>query len=83
MIIVLQILAVLLLFALLTAICLRVRIGSRFHHGVSRGVWAVWALILCGLIPGFRVGVNALSVACVGVLGLPGLGLLQVIALMP
>ena len=44
---------------------------------------AVALLAVCSLIPGFRVGINALSVACVGALGLPGLGLLQVIALMP
>ncbi|MBQ9301392.1 MAG: hypothetical protein IJ214_12875 [Clostridia bacterium] len=67
---------------LLAAVCLRVRVGSRFHRGITRGVYAVWALMLLSLIPGFRAGVNTLTVACAGALGLPGIGLMQVIALM-
>ena len=70
----------LLSFALLAAVCLRTRVGSPFHRGVTRAVWMLAGL---SLIPGCRVGVNALTVACVSVLGLPGLGLVQVIALLP
>ena len=73
----------LLSMGLLYAVCLRVRVGSRFHRALTRAVCAVWALMLFSLLPGARVGVNALTVACVGWLGLPGLGLMQVIALMP
>jgi len=68
--------------ALLAAVCLKTRVGSRFHRGLTRGVCALWALMLCTLLPGWGVGVNALTVACVGWLGLPGLGLLQVVAMM-
>ena len=67
----------------LSAVCRRVRVGSRFHRALVRGVCALWALVAFSLVPGARVGVNALAVACVGWLGLPGLGLLQVIAIMP
>lgn len=73
----------LLFFALLAAVCLRTRVGSPFHRGVTRAVCSVWMLAGLSLIPGCRVGVNALTVACVSVLGLPGLGLVQVIALLP
>ena len=66
----------------IAAVCLRVRVGARFHRGLCRAVCAVWALALFSLIPGVQVGVNALTVACVSWLGLPGLGLLQVIAMM-
>ena len=69
--------------AALAAVCPRVRIGSPTHRALRRGAAALGLLAVCSLIPGFRVGINALSVACVGALGLPGLGLLQVIALMP
>lgn len=70
-------------FSLLTCICLRVRIGSRAHRILTRTVCAVFLVLLFSLIPGVCVHINALTVACVSVLGLPGLGLLQVIALMP
>lgn len=73
----------LLSLAALAWVCPRVRIGSPFHKALSRGVKAVGMLAFCSLIPGFRAGVNALTVACVAALGLPGLGLLQVIAMMP
>ena len=73
----------LLSLALLAAVCPRVRVGSPFHRALCRGTAAVAALADCSLIPGARVGVNALTTACVAALGLPGLGLLQVIALMP
>ena len=69
-------------FSLLALVCMRVRVGSRFHRGLTRGVCAVWALMLLSLIPGFRVGVNALTVLCAGALGLPGVGLLQAVAMM-
>ena len=68
--------------ALLAAVCLRVRIGSRFHRGLCRVVCAVWALMVFSWLPFARVGVNALTVACVSWLGLPGLGLLQVVGMM-
>lgn len=68
--------------ALLYAVCLRVRVGSRFHRVLTRAVCAVWTLMLFSLVPGAHIGVNALTVACVGWLGLPGLGMLQVIAMM-
>lgn len=68
--------------ALLAMICLRVRIGSRFHRGLCRAVCAVWALMLFSWLPFSRVGVNLLTVACVSWLGMPGLGLLQVVGMM-
>ena len=73
----------LLSLTLLAVVCPRVRVGSPFHRAPCRGTAAVAALAACSLIPGARVGVNALSAACVAILGLPGLGLLQVIAMMP
>ena len=78
----LLLLLALIFFAGLAFVCRNVRVGSRFHRGLSRGVCALWALLLFSLVPGVRVGVNALSVLCVGWLGLPGWGLLQVIAMM-
>lgn len=69
-------------FSLLALACPRVRVGSLFHRGLTRGVCAVWALMLLSLVPGFRVGLNALTVTCAGALGLPGIGLMQVVALM-
>ena len=78
----LPILLALAALALLAALCLNTRVGSPFHRAVTRGVCAVWALALFSLLPGARVGVNALTVACVGTLGLPGLGLLQVVGMM-
>ncbi len=57
-------------FAMLTLIALRVRVGSRFYRGMRRAVCAAAALAVSGLI-------------CVSALGLPGLGLLHVIARMP
>ena len=71
------------LFAALAFIALRMRVGSAFHRGLQKCVCACLALFLCSLVPGMQAGVNALAVAVVAVLGLPGLGLLQVIALMP
>ena len=70
-------------FSLLTWLCLRMRIGSRVHRMLIRVVCAVYLVLLFSLIPGVRVHINALTLACVSALGLPGLGLLQVIALMP
>lgn len=64
-------------------ICPRVRVGSRFHRGLGRGLEALGVLLVLSLAPGFRVGVNALTVVCVALLGLPGAGMLQVIAMMP
>ena len=68
---------------MLTLLCAHVRVGSRAHRALSRAVCAVCLLMLSSLLPGMRVGVNALTVACVACLGLPGLGLLQVLTLMP
>ena len=67
-------------FAMLTLIALRVRVGSRFYRGMRRAVCAA-ALAVSGLIS--PVGVNLLNLLCVSALGLPGLGLLHVIARMP
>ncbi|MBQ9198440.1 MAG: pro-sigmaK processing inhibitor BofA family protein [Clostridia bacterium] len=67
----------------LALICMKTRVGSRFHRAVARSVSAIWVLMALSALPGFRVGVNALSVACAGVLGLPGIGLMQVVAMMP
>lgn len=78
-----SILLILFFFAVLAFICVRVRIGSRFHRGLTRAVCAIWALAAFSLIPGTGVGLNALNVACVSALGLPGLGLLAVLARMP
>ena len=71
----------LLFFGALACVCLHVRVGSRFHRSLTRAVCALWMLIFCSLIPG--IGVNAVNVACVSLLGLPGLGLLAVVAGMP
>ena len=62
-------------------IALRVRVGSRFYRGMRRAVCAAAALAVSGLIS--PVGVNLLNLLCVSALGLPGLGLLHVIARMP
>lgn len=69
--------------AALAVICPRVRVGSPFHRALRRGVLALGLLTVFSLIPGIRVGVNGLTLLCVGTLGLPGLGLAQVIAAMP
>ncbi len=69
-------------FMTLNAVCSRIRIGSRFHRAMTRAVAALFVLVLFSVLPFARVGVNALTVACVSLLGLPGLGMLQVIALM-
>ena len=69
-------------FTMLNAVCRRVRIGSRFHRAMTRAVAALFVLVLFSFLPFARVGVNALTVACVSMHGLPGLGMLQVIALM-
>ena len=61
-------------FAMLTLIALRVRV-------MRRAVCAAAALAVSGLIS--PVGVNLLNLLCVSALGLPGLGLLHVIARMP
>lgn len=68
-------------FAALTLIALRVRVGSRFYRGMQRAVCAAAALAVSGLIS--PVGVNLLNLLCVSALGLPGLGLLHVVARMP
>ena len=73
----------LIFFLLLAVICIRVRVGSPFHRGLTRVVCALWALIGCSLIPGIGIGVNAVNVACVSFLGVPGLGLLAVLARLP
>ncbi len=73
----------LLALALLAVVCPRVRVGSRFHRGLTRALCALSALALFSLVPGARVGVNALTAACVSALGLPGLAVLQVISMMP
>ena len=70
-------------FTVLACIALRMREGSAFHRGLQKCVCACLALFLCSLVPGMQAGVNTLAVAVVAALGLPGLGLLQVIALMP
>ncbi len=70
-------------FACLALFCIHMRVGSPFHRGLTRAVCALWMLIFCSLIPGIGIGVNAVSVACVSLLGLPGLGLLAVVAGMP
>ncbi len=69
-------------FTLLNAMCRRVRIGSRLHRAMTRGVCALFMLALFSCLPFSNVGINALTVTCVSLLGLPGLGLLQVITLM-
>ena len=68
-------------FAVLAAWTLRVRIGSRFYRGMRRAVCAAGLLAVSGLIS--PVGVNLANVLCVAALGLPGLGLLHVVARMP
>ena len=80
---VISLLFTLVFFLLLAVICIRVRVGSRFHRGLTRSLRALWTLIACALIPGLGIGVNAVNVACVSLLGLPGLGLLAVLARLP
>lgn len=70
-------------FGFLAVVCIHTRVGSRFHRGLARAVCALWALIGCSLIPGAGIGVNAVNVACVSILGAPGLGLLAVLAHLP
>lgn len=66
----------------LAILCPRVRIGSPAHRALRRGVMALGALWALSLLPGFRVGVNALTVSCAALLGLPGVAVMQAIALM-
>ena len=73
----------LIFFGCLAFFCMRMRVGGLAHRGLTRGVCALWTLILCTLVPGLNVGINAVNVACIGTLGLPGLGLLAVLAQMP
>lgn len=68
-------------FSALAVLALRVRIGSRFYRGMRRAVCAAGLLAVSGLIS--PVGVNLLNLLCVSALGLPGLGLLHVVARMP
>ena len=70
-------------FALLWTFCLHIRVGSSVFRMLKRGTCALWALIFLSLIPGMRLGINALNTAALAWLGLPGAVLLQVIALMP
>ena len=67
-------------FAALAVLTLRVRIGSRFYRGMRRAVCAAGLLAVSGLIS--PVGVNLPNLLCVSALGLPGLGLLHVVARM-
>ena len=71
------------LFALLYAFCMRVRVGSYVFRALSRAVGAVWALALLSLVPGVTIGLNALNILTVSLLGAPGAMLMQVIAWMP
>ena len=70
-------------FGTLGYISHRVRVDSAFFTGMKRCVCAVWVLYLLSLVPGMRMGVNALSIATVAALGAPGAVLLQVVSLMP
>lgn len=70
-------------FALLYAFCMRVRVGSGAFCAMKRSVMAVWGIVFLSLLPGIRIGLNALNVMMVALLGAPGAVLLQVIALMP
>lgn len=70
-------------FALLTAGCLRIRVGGKVYRALQKGTGALWMLIALTLVPGVTIGVNLLSIAVLAMLGIPGAALLQVIALMP
>jgi len=70
-------------FALLTAGCMRIRVGGKVYRALQKGTGALWGLIFFTLVPGVTIGVNLLSVAALTALGIPGAVLLQVIALMP
>lgn len=63
--------------------CMRVRVDSGVFRALSRGVQAVWALAILSLIPGVTLGINALNILTLSLLGAPGAMLLQVIAWMP
>lgn len=70
-----------LFFAALTLCTLRVRIGSRAYRGMQRCLYAAGMLFVSGLVS--SIGVNALNLLCVSLLGAPGLGLLHVLARLP
>jgi len=70
-------------FGVLGSAAFRVRVGSAFHRGMKKCVYAVWALFLFSLLPGVQLGVNALNIALTAALGAPGIALTQIIALMP
>ena len=70
-------------FALLYAFCVRVRVGSGAFRALKRSVTAVWALLFLSLLPGVTMGLNALNVLTLMLLGAPGAVMLQVIARMP
>lgn len=70
-----------LFFAALTFLTLRVRIGSRAYRGMQRCLCAAGMLFISGLVS--PVGLNALNLLCVSLLGASGLGLLHVIACLP
>lgn len=69
-------------FALLTAGCMRIRVGGKVYRALKKGTGALWALILLSALPGVTIGVNFLNTLALAALGIPGAALLQVIALM-
>lgn len=70
-------------FALLYTICMRVRADSLLYRLIARAAPAACMLLCYSLLPFAGVGVNAVTLYCVSALGLPGLALMQVIALIP
>lgn len=57
---------------------------QRLHGKVLRCMVTGFGLLLCwNLVSSIRLGVNPLSMLAAGSLGLPGLGMLSVFALLP
>lgn len=57
---------------------------QRLHGRILRRMVGGFCLLLCwNLISGMQLGVNLISAFAAGCLGLPGLGLLSVMAMLP
>ncbi len=80
----LQTLLVLCLTALgLLIFCLRYDPQKPHARWIQRGVTGLFLLHAWNLLPLPRLGVNPLSVMVTGALGLPGVGLMAVVNLLP
>lgn len=55
---------------------------SRTHRALEKALRGAALALAISLVPNSGVGLNALSMLCAGALGLPGMGLLAVLAAM-